>query len=451
MKINQIIASLLILLIGNSSFSQSSDTSSESNSNYTYLKNAMILDMLGDTEKKADILLKNDRIEEVYYNKPEKLTKGTTIYDLEGKYIMPGLIDGHVHITHGTLEEAQEHLKIALKRGVTGVRDMGGDGRMLTLLRKNMLIGEDVGPDVYFSTIIAGPSFFEDDPRPQQVAKGAKAGKVPWQKAITHETDLRQVIAEAKGLGVTAIKVYLNVDKALFAKVATEAKRQGLKVWAHAIVPPTKAIDITNGGANTMSHAGDMVNYEFLDGDLSGRHDFDSPIEANAYRKRVNNINWDKNTPEAKKLFSAMKSNNSILDATLYVYFASLERRAGKEIIDSTRYKIAMKTTKIAYDYGVKIGAGSDHMITQGDFGRTTINIHKELELLTLAGLSNIDALRAGTIINAEILGKEEQIGSIENGKIANLIILNKNPLDKISNTTTIDKVIKRGKVLEVH
>ena len=147
---------------------------------------------------------------------------------------------------------------------------MGGDGRMLTLLQKNMKIGEDIGPDVFFSTIIAGPHFFENDPRPQEVAKGAIAGEVSWLRAITDESDLRQIIAEAKGIGATAIKVYLNVDKDLFKKVADEAKSQGLKVWSHGVVPPTKALDITNGGSEVMSHAGHLVQYEFAKGDIRG-------------------------------------------------------------------------------------------------------------------------------------------------------------------------------------
>ena len=77
------------------------------------------------------------------------------------------------------------------------------------------------------------------------------------------------------------------------------------------------------------------------------------------------------------------------------------------------------------------------------------INLHKELELLVAAGLSNIDALRAGTIINAETLGEENNIGTVEEGKLANLVILNADPLETIGNTRNIKAVIKRGKVID--
>jgi imidazolonepropionase-like amidohydrolase len=412
---------------------------------YVVLRGATIIDAVSDTGRVGNILIKDDKIETIDYINSLKAPKGATTYDFTGKFIIPGLIDNHVHITHGTLKDAQNHLAIALKNGVTGVRDMGGDGRMLTLLKKNMQIGEDIGPDVFFSTIIAGPSFFKNDPRPQQVAKGAVAGKVSWQRAITHQSDFKQVVAEAKGLGATAIKVYLNVDKDLFKKVANEAKKQGLKVWAHGAVPPTKALDITNGGAEVMSHAGDMVQYEFIKGDLKGRHDFKTRKAAMEYREKIKNIKWTADSKEVKRLFTAMKQNNSILDATLFVYTFGLTKSVNGRKIDSTRYKTGMKAVKTAYKYGVKVGAGSDHMISEDK----SINIHEEIRLLTIAGLSNIDAIRAATIVNAAGLGEENNIGTIEKGKLANLVILNANPLENIKNTKDIKLVIKRGAIIK--
>ena len=194
-----------------------------------------------------------------------------------------------------------------------------------------------------------------------------------------------------------------------------------------------------------MSHADDMVQYELVKGELMDRHDFESREKAMAYRKMIDETKWTKDTPEVKELFNKMKANNSILDATLHVYTYGLEPdEEGK--IDSTRYETAFKTTKTAYDMGVKIGAGSDDMIGEDGF---TINIHNEIHLLVEAGLSNIDAIRAATIVNAEGLGEEKNIGSIEKGKLANMVILNSDPLVNISSTSDIKYVVKRGKVVE--
>lgn len=407
---------------------------------FLVLKNVAIIDMLNNQAREGTITIKGDKIHHIDYSNSNKVPANAKVIDLKGKYVIPGLIDGHVHITHGTFDKAKFHLEKALKQGITGVRDMGGDGRMLTLLKRNTLIGEDLGPDVFFSSIIAGPEFFVNDKRPQSVALGAKAGEVPWQKAITHDTDLRQAIAELKGLGATGIKVYLNVDKDLFKKVADEAKRQGIKVWAHAVVPPTKGIDITNGGAEAMSHAGDLVQYEFVEGDLKTKHYFKNRQDAMVSKEKLENIEWDENTPEVKHLFTAMKNNNSILDATLHVYNKPNRK---KDLAN------ALKVVRIAHQMGVKISAGSDNMISEKKGEDPILNIHEELQLLTQAGLSNFEALQAATIINAEIIGEEKNIGTIENGKLANLVVLNANPLEDINNTTNIDFVIKRGKVIK--
>ncbi|MDO6516665.1 amidohydrolase family protein [Zobellia uliginosa] len=432
-----------LLVLSTVAYSQNPATTDTSEVSYVVLKNATLIDAVSDTGKKGSLLIKDERIEALSYDRPIAPPKGAVVYDLEGKYIIPGLIDAHVHITHGTLKEAQDQLQKALKAGITGVRDMGGDGRMLTLLQKNTKIGEDMGPDVFFSTIIAGPEFFAKDPRPQDVAKGAIAGEVPWVKAITDTTDLRQVIAEAKGLGATAIKVYLNIDKHLFKKVAAEAKRQDLKVWAHGVVPPTKPLDITNGGADVMSHVGSLIQYQMAKGPIKGRHDFESREKAAEWKAKLDAVKWDENTPEVVQLFDAMKKNQSILDATLFVYYYFKENLKNMKE-DALRQVDAFRAVTIAYDMGVKIGAGSDHMISEDG----TLNLHTELKLLTTAGLSNIDALRAATIVNAEGLGEEKQIGTIESGKLANLVILNTDPLENIENTLDIKYVVKRGVII---
>lgn len=441
---------ILALFIINYSTAQPNGFPGEEDS-YILLKNANIIDVITDTPKQGSILIKNDRIEAINYSEKFTPPAGTIEYDVNGKYIIPGLIDGHVHITHGTLKEAAESLEIALKSGITGVRDMGGDGRMLTLLKRNNQIGEYDGPDVFFSTIIAGPSFFKDDPRPQSVALGARAGEVSWQRAITPDTDFKQIIAEVKGIGATAIKIYANVDKDLMKMVCDEASNQGLEIWAHAAIPPTRPSEVSTAGVKTMSHAGDLIQYELAE-ELIDRHAFESRKAAQDYREKLKQIKWDNSSPKVKSLLKLMKSNNNILDATLFVYYHGITDPARTQYfkdnnipIDSFRFKTAMEFTKVAYKNGIKIGAGSDSMIAED---HQTINLHKELELLVEAGLSPIDALRAATIINAEVVGQEKHIGSIEAGKLANLVILDNNPLQDIRNTTSIRYIIKRGAVI---
>lgn len=403
--------------------------------NYTLLKNATIIDMVGDKGKKGDVLINNDKIEQVSYSATIQSPEGAVTYDLTGKYLIPGLIDNHVHITHGTYDDAVKALNVALKNGITGVRDMGGDGRMLAQLQRNALIGENASPDVFFSAIIAGPMFFEKDPRPSQVALGADVGNVPWQWAVDDNTDFENIMIQTKGLGATAIKIYTSVDKKSLKKAAKAAKKQGLKVWSHAAVAPTRPSDIINAGADVVSHVGDFVQYELAD-KVIDRYTMKDQKAARDMRKRIDAIEFDANTPKVKKLFNNMKKNNTILDATLWVY----QKRSPKVL------KKAQHATKIAYDSGVKIGAGSDNMNHESGY---TSNIHAEIKLLKEAGLSNIDALKAATIVNAEGLGEKANVGSIEKNKLANLVVLDADPLENIDNTRTVNTVFKRGKAYD--
>ncbi|TKG95227.1 hypothetical protein EYV94_10985, partial [Puteibacter caeruleilacunae] len=407
---------------------------------YVVLKNASIIDAIGDAPKTGSILLRGEKIMAIDYTGSKPIPDDATTYDLTGKFIIPGIIDGHVHITHGTEQQAKEHLLTALQNGVTGVRDMGGDGRVLTLLKKNMQIGEDLGPDIFFGTIIAGPKFFETDKRPQSVALGATAGEVSWQRAITKNTDFKQIIAEVKGLGATAIKCYANLDAKVLELVSDEAKKQGLKVWGHAALYPAGPSEVVDAGVEVVSHAG-LINSEMIE-KLIPNNEFKSKAERDAYLKKNKAITWNEKTPKMVDLFNLMKRKNCILDATLYVYTMGLD----KANADSTRFKKALKVVRIAHNNGIKILAGSDHMI---DPQYNRINIHKEMELLTEAGLSNIDAIKAATINNAEAVGEEKNVGTIESNKLANLVILNSNPLEDIKNTKDIKMVIKRGKVID--
>ena len=408
----------------------------DSNENYILLKNATIIDMVTESGRTGDLLIKQDKIFDISFKDPIKPPKGAVIYDLSGKYIIPGLIDNHVHITHSTYLDAVDEIETALKNGITGVRDMGGDGRMLAQLKRAALIGEIPASDVFFSAIIAGEYFYEKDLRPASVALGANVGNEAWQWTLNDDTDYNNIIAQTKGLGATAIKAYARLELPAFQKTAAEAKRQGLKVWAHASIPPMRPSEIISAGADVISHAGSFIQYEIAD-DIKDRYDFDTREARNEYRQKLKEIPFSATTPKVKSLLETMKKNETILDATLWLY--QLEGQP----ID---LGYALKVTKMVHEAGIKIGAGTDGL--NHDDGSVS-NIHLELKLLTQAGLTPLDALRAATIVNAIGLGQASQIGSIEVNKLANLVILNADPLENIDNSRSVKTVFKRGKAHE--
>src|SRR5690606_13449342 len=139
-----------------------------------------------------------------------------------------------------------------LYSGITSTRDMADDLRNIADLARASRIHEIPGPDIYYAALMAGPSFFED-PRVQAASLGAVGGEVPWMRAISPQTDLTMAVAQARGTGASAIKIYANLPGAEVARITAEAHRQGVPIWAHAAVFPATPKEVLDAGADVVS------------------------------------------------------------------------------------------------------------------------------------------------------------------------------------------------------
>jgi len=154
------------------------------------------------------IIIKDGRIAEIQSG-IMTFPDSAVIINLKGKYLIPGLIDSHVHMaTDPSGTDNRSHtlqvLQEMLYSGITTVRDMAGDGRVLAELARNANIGEITSPDIYYSALMAGPSFFTD-PRTQTSTKGGFSGDMPYMKAITDTTNITLAVAQSIGSGATRI------------------------------------------------------------------------------------------------------------------------------------------------------------------------------------------------------------------------------------------------------
>ena len=131
---------------------------------------------------------------------------------------------------------------------------------MLGELKREGSFDEIESPNIYYVALMAGPSFFSD-PRSHDAALGFEPGSAPWMRAITANSDLRQIIAEARGTGATAVKIYADLLPATVSAITAEAHRQGLLVWAHAAVFPAGPMDVIKSGVDVVSHA-DFLAYQ---------------------------------------------------------------------------------------------------------------------------------------------------------------------------------------------
>lgn len=354
-----------------------------------------------------------------------------TAIDMHGAYAIPGLINTHVHLaTWPNLPYAEAILRRDLYSGITAVRDMAGDVRELAFLKRQARIGDIPAPDIFYASLMAGPEFFKDPRTVQSTEGGPRPGEAIWMRAITDRTDLPLAIAEAKGTGASAIKIYADLPASLVHAVADEAHRQGLLVWAHAAVFPAKPREVADAGVDAMSHVC-MLGYQVSDSFPSAYHDR-APVDADKLA--------DPRALDA--LFADMKERGTILDATLYVYRV-LDRMKDANPPPYCTLALASKLLGEAYRAGVPISAGTD---AESGWKEPFPALPDEIALLAKAGMTPMDALRAATAVAARAAGEERDMGTLRSGKLANIVFLAKDPLADIANIGTVTLTVKRGK-----
>ena len=370
------------------------------------------------------IIVQADRIAALGNRAETHVPVGAKTVSLKGRYVIPGLVNTHVHLASPPLPEvARAYLRRELYSGITTVRDMAGDARLLAELKREALRDEIASPDIYYSALVAGPNFFSD-PRVAVSLQGWIPGTAPWMHAVDEKTDLRQLVAEAKGTGATGIKIYADLPLDLIRAVTAEAHRQGMKVWAHAFIPPTVPSDISGSGVDSMSHA-DLVAYELAD-PLPQRYKELTAIDPSAARPN----------PRIDAVFEQMARNHIVLDATVNVSYLYPSKRFPKGVAPAIAGE--------AFRHGVLICTGTDD---DPDFHAADSRLFDEIERLTeLSGLRPMDAIRAATANGALVLGLDNEIGTLANGKTANFVVLRRDPLADIRNLRSIELVVKHGK-----
>ena len=313
--------------------------------------------------------------------------------DMSGRYVMPGMIDSHVHwgIFSQTEELSETFSKDFLAAGVTTVRDLGSNYLNISRFNKGVRNGIYAGPRVFYSALWAAGNYFMD---PMDSVGWEGTGDPPWSRklnvSLCTDEEIEKAVLEAKAIGCTGFKLYINYSGQDMDRVVPVMKRHGMKVWSHASqVKGADALAVARSGVDAVSHAYMLCN------DLTSR---DSLTAAEKdYLRRV---------------FRELRRNKVILDATAHISMYEGEMMYSREIIS------------LAYKAGVKIAAGTDF------FGCA---IYDEILQLSRCGISNADILRAVTCHGAETLGMEEKLGTIREGAVADLLVLDSDPFEQIS------------------
>lgn len=403
----------------------------------TVYRHATLIDGTGGPAR-ADmaVVVKGERIVSVSPDAALKAADlaGARTVDLKATYLLPGLIDSHEHLaTPPNRKQAEGTLRRDLYGGVTAVRDMADDLRSVGELARASLVGEIPAPDIYYAAFMAGPSFFVD-PRTHAANAGVTPGTAPWMQAITDETDLPLAVARAKGTSATAIKIYANLSGELVAKIAAEAHRQGMQVWAHSAVFPATPAQVLAAGADVVSHTCYMA-YEAA-GPMPASYQAKTPVDPAPFAKGDN--------PVMAGLFAEMVKRGALLDPTMRVYVEGDKRAAKSGKPSQCTADLAAILTRQAWKAGVQMSTGTDGTTPPASPWPA---VYDELELLVnKVGMPPAEVIRSATLVGARAAGQEADMGTVAPGKLANLIVLAKNPLENIGAVRSITLTVKRGR-----
>jgi imidazolonepropionase-like amidohydrolase len=378
----------------------------------------------GPPQPGVNVLMRDGRIASV----GRDAVDGDVTIEGRGLFALPGLTDAHVHLSGMPWAERAEQLKRVLRGGVTAVYDVASDLRNTSDLSRAALVGELDSPTIYYAALFAGPAFFTD-PRVVSTSRGYRPGDAPWNREIKADTDLVRAVAEARGAGATSIKLYAALDAETVRRIGDEAKRQNVRLIAHATVFPAKPSDLVAAGVKMLAHTAYLV-WEGV-----------PPSPDFPQRARGDFANVPADGPAITRLLQSMKDNDVALNPTLWIF---AEGNA-KDDLSAVRTAWMNAVTKRAQEMGVVIAAGVDSLMTPGD---PLPMIHKELEAeVTGAKLTPLQAITSATRGAAHAIGVDDVRGTVAPGKIADILIVDADPSIDIRNTRRIRFVIKDGRI----
>lgn len=380
--------------------------------------------------------------------------RGATLIDGRGKYLIPGLWDMHVHLSFPP-GAAQISLPVMVANGVLGARDMHSFLSPIVALKRAVASGAQIGPRLFIAgTAVDGPNSY-----------------LPGARIVNTPEEGREAVRQLKAAGIDFIKVYSSLPKDLYLAVAGEAKSEGIPFVGHVPYPLTAA-EASDAGQKSLEHLTEVDVGTSSDEAAIKAEEVEAMNQKHGYIPDPARLKSTFDSARAAALFERFRRNRTYQVPTLVVL--SQER----EIADSTLQRndsLLAYIPKTLRDYwrsmpidiankmvalyafhadlvgplnraGVQILAGSD---SPNPFVYPGFSLHDELGLLVSAGLTPMEALRSATIRPAVFLGVFDSLGTVAPGKVADLVLLDANPLTDIASTKRIRAVIQGGRFLD--
>jgi Amidohydrolase family len=411
----------------------------------------------------ANVLIVNNTISRVWSGGgDENIPPGTRTLDARGKFIIPGLIDSHTHYNWYMGE-------LFLAHGVTTVYDLGNPLDWQNAIQKGLNSGRLHGPLYYHCATLGGGG--GDEPRPGIISVATRIGF-----SLKTRADAKDAVAWVKGKA-DCITLNENWKGDYFTAVAREAHAAGLRVISHSY----QALNSASWGIDGIEHmtgvamaavrseagkkamaamtieAGhkNSLLYQYMD-----RSHFDEMIQYLIARKVFINPTLDfewkgiiDRTPQFEMEDQRLLYNPDLQYVPIDERLVTLgqyhwaDKRSISDREQFTRgYRNVQEFLRKFVAAGGKIYSGTDSAAAN----TPGLALHHEMQLYVDAGIPPMAALMSSSKWAAEIIGLDHQLGTVEPGKVANIVILRANPLDDIANTKWVETVVKNGEITDI-
>lgn len=419
----------------------------------------------GPSLANATVVIEDGRFTRVGPAPATPAPDGATHIDARGKFLIPGLCDMHVHI--GPPE--RQHLPLFLAAGVTTVLDLGGQLPDLADARARLEAGTVLGPRLYYT----GPL----------LEQGALFDGFAAMSRAINAADIEAVVDELADAGADAIKLYVTITKETAARAAARAHARGLPVFMHQ--QATWGADAAEAGVDCLEHI--MVFSELAPAENRPDAAAMTPFQYGGWMWR-----WlpdiDPHSDAAIRMVERLVAAGTALDPTLVLFMARtaafgddagdttmdgpestpllplLPQSVAEELVTrwSERRRAAASASEEAKARARRGWSNVLELVSEFHWAGGTVlagtdcpnvaivsgySLHREMELLSRAGLTPMEALQAATLRPAERLNKTDVFGTIRPGRSADMLILSANPLADIRNTRQIEQVIARGQI----
>jgi hypothetical protein len=387
------------------------------------------------------VVIAGTRIQSIGNAGTVSIPKGAHVVAARGKYLIPGLWDMHVHANHAV----DLFYPLLLANGVTGMRDPGSEVPLDTLLqwRREVVAGSRAGPP---RQILSGQYISEEGHNGVSVPCRRSEQKTQETCVSSDPADARHLVDSLKAAGADMIKAY-NVSAEIYFALAAEARRSAIPFGGH-LYPWVTMAQASDSGARIIDHRGNGNRSGELDslclpetGSVAGCRPMAERFRRNGTWWILTMIGLDQGGRASEPVAASVHEFSSRFWESDTVLSGTWTRRSTAESSDGVLRVLPLVDFPLLA--GTDVGAGDIRALLPG------LSLHGELAMYVAEGLTPLQALQTATLNPAKLLHSTDSMGTVAQGKVADLVLLDADPLADITNTTAIRAVVADGRYFD--